>query len=480
MRKMKKWLYGCAMICLLMVISLVGNMEKAEAAEIQLKEPKIVSVGAASDITTALRVTWQPVERADGYIIYRKDPGSTSWERIKKVAGQSKSYYSNIKLEPGTKYTYTVQSFCKVDGKVYYSTKGTNPVTAVTHLKTPGLKSATSVTYNQIKVVWTPVTNAQGYRIYRKESGSGWKLVRRISGENKYYCIDSTAEPGKQYYYTVRATCSWDGTLYLSPYNTKGIAGKASLGGTTITSIQLNGNDQVTLKWTSVAGAQGYVIQKSNSASGTYKKIKTIQSGSTVSWTGSISAGETAYFRIRAFKQLSNGQFTYGAFSPVKQVASKNIEITDYIKGYNEATARSDVDRLAKAIGGLSPISVSGFYYVLESQNTGIYLSRNVDMAQGYYNLIIETIDPKVTFHGMKVGDTQQSASAKLKTAGFIDGGQNSQGYEVFVHNTDPQIVFVGFSGGKVDIYQFVAIDESYFSSVSSVLAPRQYRAYVR
>ena len=128
------------MICLLMVISLVGNMEKAEAAEIQLKEPKIVSVGAASDITTALRVTWQPVERADGYIIYRKDPGSTSWERIKKVAGQSKSYYSNIKLEPGTKYTYTVQSFCKVDGKVYYSTKGTNPVTAVTHLKTPGAK----------------------------------------------------------------------------------------------------------------------------------------------------------------------------------------------------------------------------------------------------------------------------------------------------------------------------------------------------
>ena len=80
----------------------------------------------------------------------------------------------------------------------------------------------------------------------------------------------------------------------------------------------------------------------------------------------------------------------------------------------------------------------------------------------------------------MKVGDTQQSASAKLKTAGFIDGGENSQGYEVFVHNTDPQIVFVGFSGGKVEIYQFVAIDENYFSSVASILAPRQYRAYVR
>lgn len=195
------------------------------AQTVAMAEPTIVSVGAASNVTTALRVTWNPVENADGYIIYRKGANDTEWTRIKKVMGQATDHYSNIKLEPGTKYTYCVQSFVKKDGVVYYSEKGNNAVSAVTHLKTPALKSATAVS-NGVKVVWSPVENAQGYRIYRKEAGSGWKLVRRIAGENKSFCIDSTAEAGKTYTYTVRATCSWDGKLYLSKYDTKGITVK--------------------------------------------------------------------------------------------------------------------------------------------------------------------------------------------------------------------------------------------------------------
>lgn len=482
MKERRTWLYRCVMICFLAVVWLMTGEQKAEAAGVNLREPKIVSVNAPADVTTALRVTWQPVDHADGYIIYRRDENSTAWVRIKKVAGQSKSYYSNIQLKPGSKYTYTVQSFCKVDGKVYYSTKGTNPVSAVTHLKTPALKSAKSAAYNQIRIDWTPVTNAQGYRIYRKESGTNWKLVRRIAGENKYFCIDSTAETGKQYYYTVRATCSRDGNLYLSGFDTKGIAGKATLGGSSITSITLNGSDQVTLKWKSVAGAQGYVIQKSNTQNGTYKKVKTIQSGSILSWTGSISAGETAYFRIRAYKQLASGQFTYGAFSAIKQVKSQNVEITKYINNYNSSTIRSDVGKLANAIGGMSQMSVSGFYYAIGNEDTAIYLSNQIaDPQQGRYNLILETYDQRVMLNGMKIGDTRTTAFAKLKNAGYVGGEVNPQGYYVFAHNQKPFIVFVEIIGEKVSYYQMAAVDENLYSSVSgNAAALTQYYAYTK
>ena len=478
---MKKYLKSTLLMCFFAAFFFFVNVQRADAA-VSLQEPKIVSINAPADVTTALRVTWQPVEGADGYIIYRRDEASAQWVRIKKVAGQTKSYYSNIQLQPGSKYTYTVQAFCQVDGKVYYSTKGTNPVSAVTHLKTPALKSAASESYNQIKVVWTPVTNAQGYRIYRKETGTGWKLIRRIVGEKKYFCIDSTAETGKQYYYTVRATCSRDGKLYLSGYNTKGIAGKAVLGASAITSISLDNNDQVTLKWKSVPGANGYVIQKSNAQNGTYKKIKTIQSGSTLSWSGKINPGETAYFRIRAYRQSSNGQFTYGAFSSVKQVASKNVEIMRYVdNGYEGTTTTvAKVKRLANAIGGMQEYSVSGFNYVAENEMTGIYVGTEFDMANGIYNLIIDTIDPKLMFHGLKVGDTEASAAAKLKTAGFIDGGYNPQGYEVFVHQTKAELVFVESHGGVVFTYQYAAIDPSLIGTYSYGVMPRTYMAYVR
>ena len=125
---------------------------------------------------------------------------------------------------------------------------------------------------------------------------------------------------------------------------------------------------------------------------------------------------------------------------------------------------------------------MSGFYYVLESEHTGIYLSDRVDMTQGYYNLTIETVNPKVLLYGMKVGDTQQTAFAKLKTAGYVDMGQNSEGYEVFVHDVKPQLIFVAVVGGKVDMYQYDAIDPNMVvpESILSAVPARQYKAFAR
>ena len=143
-------------------------------------------------------------------------------------------------------------------------------------------------------------------------------------------------------------------------------------------------------------------------------------------------------------------------------------------------TTITKVKRLVNAIGGMTQYNVSGFDYVAENENTGIYVGTEFDMAQGLYNLIIDTNDPRVVFNGMKIGDTQASASAKLKTAGFINGGQNPQGYQTFVHRNDPEIVFVGTQGGIVTTYQYVAIDPSLVSAYSHFAMPRQYVAYRR
>ena len=468
--KMAKVIFCVWLLCMICTAGIRVSAAEGKAS-VTLQEPVIVSVDAPADVTTPLRVTWRPVPNADGYIIYRKDEASSQWVRIRKVAGQSKSYYSNIQLQPGSKYTYTVQSFCKRDGKVYYSTKGTKPVSAVTHLKTPTLKSASSVSYNQIKVVWTPVTNAQGYRIYRKEAGTGWKLIRRIAGEQKYFCIDSTAETGKQYYYTVRATCSHDGKLYLSGYNTKGIAGKAMLGTSAITSIKASGG-QVDLTWKQIPGAQGYVVMRSTTPNGTYKKIRTAQGVSNTAYTDKqVASGSTYYYKVRAFKQV-NGKFVYGGFSSVKSASLQSIEIMDYIPmRYDRYTLANDLVRLANAIGNMRIEQFDGMLQI----SGGDILMQYIPYADPNGpdpNLTIQNLgDEGLTIHGIRVGDTLASIRTKLEAKGFEALPEEPGAYFNcgFVYRDGSIAIGTRIIGGRMQGYKMIQLDPEQYASVSSV-----------
>lgn len=460
-----------ALIYLACMMGIRTQAAESKAA-VLLKEPKIISVGADASVTTALRVTWEPVDQADGYIIYRKDGNSTTWERIKKVAGQSKSYYSNIQLTPGTKYTYSVQSFCQVDGKVYYSGRYNTPVSAVTNMKTPTLKSAKSVDYKQIRIDWTPVTGAQGYRIYRREAGTGWTLVRRIAGQSKYFCIDSTAVTGRQYYYTVRATCSWDGKLYASGYNTTGIAGKAVLGTSAITSIGVK-DGQVALTWKQIPGAQGYVVMRSATLDGTYTKIRTAQGVTDTSYVDpNVTSGSTYYYKVRAFKQV-DGKFVYGGYSAVKSATKQMVEIMNYISiNYNGQTIVSDMARLAAAIGKYQYGTTERIY---EWYVDDVLMQKIINPGEGEADVIVQnTGNDGVTLYSIRLGDTYATVKSKLMVKGFEELGYvNADFNYLFRYQNGSVAVGVRIVGGRMTGYKFVQLDPATASSISSVSTER-------
>ena len=78
-----------------------------------------------------------------------------------------------------------------------------------------------------------------------------------------------------------------------------------------------SGVDKIKLTWKAVAGAHGYKIYRKTSATGTYYKVKTITSGSTVSWTNySLTTGRTYYYRIIAYRVV-NGKTYYSSYSNV-------------------------------------------------------------------------------------------------------------------------------------------------------------------
>ena len=84
-----------------------------------------------------------------------------------------------------------------------------------------------------------------------------------------------------------------------------------------VTGVKVTSPKRKTLKirWKKIAGANGYQIYRATSKNGTYKLVKTINKGSTTSWTNkSLKSGKKYYYKVRAFVKY-NGKKYPGAYS---------------------------------------------------------------------------------------------------------------------------------------------------------------------
>ena len=83
-------------------------------------------------------------------------------------------------------------------------------------------------------------------------------------------------------------------------------------------SVKKISSGKITVSWKKVTKASGYQIYRSTSKTGTYKKIKTIGSGSTISYTNSgLSKGKKYYYKVRSYSKV-NGKTVYSPFSSIK------------------------------------------------------------------------------------------------------------------------------------------------------------------
>lgn len=147
-----------------------------------------------------VKIKWKAVSGATGYRLYRRSKGS-SWKSIKTLSGTG---FTDKSVKFGQKYAYTVKAFKKVNGKTYWSTYNETGKTITVTLSAPVLSSAKASGYNTTKITWKKVPGATGYRVYRKDAGSGkYKSVAALKNVSTF--TDKKAPGGKTYIYTVRA-----------------------------------------------------------------------------------------------------------------------------------------------------------------------------------------------------------------------------------------------------------------------------------
>lgn len=187
----------------------------------QLPAPELVS--AADTGSASIRVTWECSDNAAGYRVYRKT-GSSGWKRLATLSGGSTASYTDSSAAFGTKYTYTVRSYCKTNGETVLSKYDSKGVSASCALPRPKTLSAAK-SGSAIKVSWSKVSAASHYRVYRKTSASGsWKRIATVTGTSY---TDKNVTSGKSYIYTVRAAVKQDGEWVLSSYLKDGVTCKA-------------------------------------------------------------------------------------------------------------------------------------------------------------------------------------------------------------------------------------------------------------
>lgn len=239
---------------------------------------------AASNTTSGINVSWNKVDGAQKYYVYRKTSG-TSWSRIAEVTSIS---YVDKTAKSGSTYTYTVRAVNKgVAGG--YDKNGKS----IKRLADTKVTSVTNVT-SGITVKWSRVAGATGYYVYRKTSTGSWSRIAELNGASTLGYTDTKASAGVTYIYTVRP---YSGNVN-GDWNSTGTLKR--LADPTVASVT-NATAGITVKWNKTAGASGYIVYRKGT-SGSWTRIADVKSGSATSYTDkTASSGSTYSYTVRAY-----------------------------------------------------------------------------------------------------------------------------------------------------------------------------------
>jgi len=182
-------------------------------------------------------------------------------------------------------------------------------------LAPPANLTAKSTSYKTILLSWDAVTGASGYNIYYSTTQNGiYRLLGTLqdgTAKSKSYTNFVT---GNTYYFKIAAYADTADAVSNANYSDV-VSEKPTL--KTPKSVKAAAVSSTSLKitWAKVTGANGYEIYRCTTKDGTYKKVKTFTSGSTVSYTNTgLTKNKEYYYKVIAYRNV-DGKKVYSSYS---------------------------------------------------------------------------------------------------------------------------------------------------------------------
>lgn len=196
--------------------------------------------------TSAIKLSWTSVPGATGYRIYYRK--GDSW---KAAATTTKTTHTFSGLPSGTIYTFAVRAYLISGNEVTWAPTYTT-FTAATKTNAPAKLTAAQST-SAIKLTWSAVKNADGYRLYYKNS-SGWVYHSATTSTTKTF---TNLPSGKKYTFAVMPVIKTTTGYVKGDYRsiqtaTKPAAPKLSL--EDVKGLKAN------IIWKTIEGADGYQV----------------------------------------------------------------------------------------------------------------------------------------------------------------------------------------------------------------------------
>lgn len=231
------------------------------------------------------------------------------------------------------------------------------------------VNTAYSSSANAVRIKWSKVSGANGYRIYRRNAEGNWVKIKTITKSNITEYRDSGLTAGTRYRYKVKAYAKKNGSTIWGKASeqkltaTKPSAVKFGSFSATQTAIRLN--------WTPVE-CEGYQIyQKIN---GKYTKIMTIRDKNTATYKVNGLSAETKYsFKIRAFSKDGAGKVIYTPFAE-KVKTTKGVEWTEVDKAYYHMVCGYPTEEQCELV------SDDICNYIIENHGAERNIKRNTDL----------------------------------------------------------------------------------------------------
>ncbi len=228
-------------------------------------------------------------------------------------------------------------------------------------------------------LTWRAVDGAKAYRVYRRGAGEkSWTYLTTVTGTT---FVDSKAETGKYWRYTVRATndagySGFENGLYIKRVNTPHLTGISNIA------------SGVKISWTSISNAKSYKIYR-RGVGETWKCIATVGASVTSYTDTSIKNNSGNYYRytVRAID---------GYYSYFEDGLLTRFVATPHLKGI--AKTSNGVKVNWSAVNGADAYRVyrrgAGQSWVYVTTVTGTsYVDTSVKNATGYYRYTVRAVD---------------------------------------------------------------------------------------
>lgn len=263
--------------------------------------PNLTSVKSVE--YNAIELKWDKVDGANGYKIYRKLPSDKNYKELITLYEQTDKYTDQT-VTCGTTYQYIIRSFRYENGKTY--TSGNNSAVSCKAVPPVVKVKVASTGYNSLNVSWEKVNGATGYRIYfKKDNAKNWTTLATFENGSLTSCEHRKLTTGVNYTYTVRAYYKDGSKTIWGDFNQTGVTKKPVTSAPKLVSVTSSTATNVTVKWETVSGANGYKVMRKADGSKTWSTIGTTNSKRLSYTDKKVNCGVKYHYTVRAYRNVS-------------------------------------------------------------------------------------------------------------------------------------------------------------------------------